>query len=925
MIDKLLRFQEKDMQVHYDTEEINIAKSFQKTAFYMFFSFILVQYILRYLLHEQLFGNVIWNTSEGLRHFMNQTLATAAGLIGFAILYWLEKRYREKYLYVFEVCYTILFVGFVVVDLRILWSDAELQSTMNVSFLTFEFMWKVYVMFAFIWTRRSRMACIIMIFLYITATVVEVYGWQIYFIVEAGLNAIYVMAMLYYKSKSTKEQFVEKYHEVKAADTMKWILNEIPESIMIMDKNMHCKFKNTFFTKMFPVKIDCTDDVHEVLSKITDIKTRTYSLAPRGLVRETTHPAAMHNNHPDQSYFFIDQGHNTYKENAELINKDTTRSENFVGSSKKISGTSLYSMLADDHQIDQMYKWLNNVKEAGSEESLLFDCKYREIDDRIKSIELKISLAKFYGENCLIFICRDTTERDYVARLEDNNKYKDRLLASVSHELRTPLNGNLNLVDLAICSNESVDEIKQKFLIPAQACGTLLLHFISDIVDYSEMIHENLRLVFTKDNLKRTIEKCIQLVEIPARKKGLMICLTVANDVPEMFVTDHGRLARIMLNLLNNAVKFTYSGSIEIMLSVHPSTNIEVAVRDTGIGIKPADQKRLFDPGNRAGTAHDHDENNHSSGVGLGLHISKYLAEKLGNDSHGGISVESTFGQGSTFKFLIEEKSDSQMQRVVSVGTLIELADPQEEPGRRMKSMKSTANLTEKNEFEIPLPPILIFDPPSQTLATLSHKQTAAGTINSPQAYTLFSSSNGLLTGTNIINSTNTGTNLGQIKTILDNNVATPRGNNSTHHESKNSTSVCCCNKVLAVDDDCFNLLAIEAIFKQLKIPIDTAFNGVDAIKKVHTRIDNPCCESCLPYKVIFMDCAMPIMDGFEATKNLKEQMREGVLPNIPIVGCTAFTAAEKVDHGMALGMAEFVFKPLSRVKVDNIVSKYMG
>jgi CheY-like chemotaxis protein len=142
---------------------------------------------------------------------------------------------------------------------------------------------------------------------------------------------------------------------------------------------------------------------------------------------------------------------------------------------------------------------------------------------------------------------------------------------------------------------------------------------------------------------------------------------------------------------------------------------------------------------------------------------------------------------------------------------------------------------------------------------------------------------------------------------------------------NKKKNSRCKCSKILEVDDDCFNILAMEVILKQLNFKCDAAYSGEEAIKMVLNRANNPCSKHCFNYQMILMDCSMPIMDGFEATRRLRAYMTQGTIPEIPIIGCTAYTSSDKYNECLTNGMIECISKPISKVKLSFLVTKYVS
>ncbi len=175
---------------------------------------------------------------------------------------------------------------------------------------------------------------------------------------------------------------------------------------------------------------------------------------------------------------------------------------------------------------------------------LIYNGKLR-LEEQEKAIEVKLSFVQHFENFYIILILRDTTQRDLLITLEENNKYKDQLLASVSHELRAPLNGNINLVEAAISSPTISDDTKENLLIPALRSSKFLLHIINDILDMSQIKQQKLRLVVRSEDIKETLQNTAQLVEIQAEKKGIELHLKLDPNLPKMLCTDHIRLSQI--------------------------------------------------------------------------------------------------------------------------------------------------------------------------------------------------------------------------------------------------------------------------------------------------------------------------------------------------------------------------------------------
>ena len=230
-------------------------------------------------------------------------------------------------------------------------------------------------------------------------------------------------------------------------------------------------------------------------------------------------------------------------------------------------------------------------------------------------------------------------------RAEAASVAKSRFLASMSHELRTPLNGVTGFSELLADTELTAEQ--QEYLDCIQVCSKTLLTLISDILDFSKIEADMMDLECVRTDMSAIYEDCMDIVRFTAVQKGLDLRLEVVPDCPAFAELDPMRLKQILINLLGNAVKFTESG--EVVLEVSYESGDEgtgrfwLAVRDTGIGIRPSETANLFKPFFQA----DSSTTRRFGGTGLGLAISSMLAEKLGS----GIRVESTPGVGSIFRF----------------------------------------------------------------------------------------------------------------------------------------------------------------------------------------------------------------------------------------------------------------------------------
>jgi signal transduction histidine kinase/ligand-binding sensor domain-containing protein/ActR/RegA family two-component response regulator len=233
------------------------------------------------------------------------------------------------------------------------------------------------------------------------------------------------------------------------------------------------------------------------------------------------------------------------------------------------------------------------------------------------------------------------------AQAEAASQAKSEFLANMSHELRTPLNGILGFAQI-LQRNPGLTDDQQSGLRTIYNSGQHLLMLINDVLDLAKIEARKLELQPQPCNLTAMLEGVASLIRVAAQQKQLAFHYQATADLPTAIVADEQRLRQVLLNLLGNAVKFTEQGSVTLMVELVPQTRqiagceLRFAVQDTGIGISPEQQARIFQPFEQAGAA-----GQRAAGTGLGLSISQRLVQLMGST----ITVESTPGVGSTFAF----------------------------------------------------------------------------------------------------------------------------------------------------------------------------------------------------------------------------------------------------------------------------------
>lgn len=383
-----------------------------------------------------------------------------------------------------------------------------------------------------------------------------------------------------------------------------------------------------------------------------------------------------------------------------------------------------------------------------------------------------------------------------VLQTEDANRAKTNFVSNMSHEIRTPMNSIVGITEILLRSRHSPKE--QEYLLNIQSSGRVLLTIINDVLDCSKMEAGKMQLFDEPYDTCSLFHDLRISMENRIGHSGLELIYDIDQDIPCKLKGDMGRIRQVIINLVNNAIKYTEKGSVRFSVHVRQKNTDKVMlyyeVADTGIGIRKEDQKILFDAFQRV----EMDRNRYVEGTGLGLTISQDLVNMMG----GVIEVESEYGKGSRFFFTIEQ-------------TII---DPTPVSAVNYNGQKD--NVTEKE---------------------------AECLFIAPEAH------------------------------------------------------------ILLVDDNELNLVVAKELLKPLRMQIDTAENGLQAVKMVRGS----------QYDLVLMDHMMPVMDGIEAAKAIRA-LPEDKYQKLPIIALTANAMVDARKEFLNAGMNGFVAKPIDFARICN-------
>ncbi|KPZ66607.1 Signal transduction histidine-protein kinase BarA [Pseudoalteromonas sp. P1-16-1b] len=521
--------------------------------------------------------------------------------------------------------------------------------------------------------------------------------------------------------------------------------------------------------------------------------------------------------------------------------------------------------------------------------------------------------------------------------LKQASEVKSAFISNISHEMRTPLNGIVGTLNLI--KKEPLSETQKNYLEMTEVSVSALSVLINDILDLSKIEAGKLELNFKEFNLIKLIESVCGSMAVKAQEKGLEFVLDVVNLKCKTIKTDPHRFSQILTNLVNNAIKFTETGFIKVTAYCEQTSNdnvtVHVNVTDSGVGIAQENQSKLF-------TAFSQEDKSVASkfgGTGLGLSICRQLCNLLGGE----ISFESEKSLGSSFHIkLTLSNADtthySFTPRLKNKSFAIvtknnELADSINNliaafSGNSFSSEQLQQSLLSDDIENVSLPDFILIEQDDTLLKRLDEMWSSIANHHAikvillanrgyPQIKTRHMQAS-LLSKPILISEF--------LKTVADERSIENKISENSINKRRESDSVKTDNSdfkgahVLIVDDNDINIEVAAGILSCLSLEIDTASNGQQAVEKLVNSVANN-----HQYHCVFMDCQMPILNGYDAAKKIRAGEATPQNINIPIVAMTANAMMGERQKCLDAGMSDYITKPISAEVLVATATKWLS
>ncbi|STE15509.1 two-component sensor kinase/response regulator [Escherichia coli] len=500
-------------------------------------------------------------------------------------------------------------------------------------------------------------------------------------------------------------------------------------------------------------------------------------------------------------------------------------------------------------------------------------------------------------------------------RAQEAARIKSEFLANMSHELRTPLNGVIGFTRLTL--KTELNTTQRDHLNTIERSANNLLAIINDVLDFSKLEAGKLILESIPFPLRSTLDDVVTLLAHSSHDKGLELTLNIKNDVPDNVIGDPLRLQQVITNLVGNAIKFTESGNIDILVEKRALSNtkvqIEVQIRDTGIGIPERDQSRLFQAFRQA----DASISRRHGGTGLGLVITQKLVNEMGGD----ISFHSQPNRGSTFWFHISLD--------LNPNVLSERSPTRCLAGKRLAYVEPNANAAQCTLDILSETPLEVIYSPSFSALPAEHYDIlllgVPVTLREPltMQHERLASARAMTDFLLLALPCHAQINAEKLKQggaaacllkPLTSTRLLPALTEYCHLNQSNEPLLVDESKiamtVMAVDDNPANLKLIGALLEDKVRHVELCDSGHQAVDRAKQ----------MQFDLILMDIQMPDMDGIRACELIHQLPHQ---QQTPVIAVTAHAMAGQKEKLLSAGMTDYLAKPIEEEKLHNLLLRY--
>lgn len=539
------------------------------------------------------------------------------------------------------------------------------------------------------------------------------------------------------------------------------------------------------------------------------------------------------------------------------------------------------------------------------------------------TIRTLLLMGNVFVVECVMYLWvkkRDESDDWYSKTIEVLNeaqRSKDDFLANVSHEIRTPINTICGMSEIVL-KEEDPRKMKEE-IFSIQTAGRNLLSVVSDILDFSELQSENVELEEEAYNITSTINDIINMTMARKGEKHIELIVDCDANMPCRLLGDEKKIRRVIMNLVDNAIKFTADGYVSIIIAYRKESygiNLIVTVKDTGIGMKEESLEKLFTSFNQVDTKRNRQE----GGIGLGLAISNAIVQKM----DGIITVKSKFEKGTAMKVVIPQKvldekpiSNLENREKLNVAIYIDMEQFKmtairdeysdnifhmiDQLGVRSHVCRNLAELKRRvdhEQFTHIFISLVEYQEDQAYFDELSVRTKLIIVIDRPDEK--------YVSNTNILRIYKPFYIL-PIVSVLNGNT-----------EKKNQIYLTRSSKftapdahILVVDDNVMNIKVIESLLGNYRIKVSKATSGREALEKIET----------MDYDFVFMDHMMPEMDGIETLHRIRKKAGT-YYRNVPIIALTANAVAGMRERFLAEGFADYLEKPIESSVLERVLKR---